>query len=183
SALLAADQQRGFQLTKAPLMRLTLVRLSQQRHQLIWNHHHLLLDGWCLPLLLKDVFALYEGLRQGVAVQLPPSRPYKDYIAWLQEQDLGQAESNWREKLKGFTAPTELGLERAGAASGVEEQGAEYAEQRVKLSEAATSGLQQLARREELTLNTIVQGAWGLLLSRYSGAEDVVFGAVVSGRP
>ena len=144
SALLAADQQRGFQLTKAPLMRLTLVRLSEQRHQLIWNHHHLLLDGWCLPLLLKEVFALYEGLRQGVAVQLPPSRPYKDYIAWLQQQDLGQAESYWREKLKGFTAPTELGLERAGAASGVEEQGAEYTEQRVKLSEAATSGLQQL---------------------------------------
>ena len=181
SALLAADQQRGFQLTKAPLMRLTLVRLSEQRHQLIWNHHHLLLDGWCLPLLLKDVFALYEGLRQGVAVQLPPSRPYKDYIGWLQQQDLGQAESYWREKLKGFTAPTELGLERSGAASGFEEK--EYSEQRLKLSEAATSGLQQLARGQQLTLNTIVQGAWGLLLSRYSGAEDVVFGAVVSGRP
>jgi len=109
-ALLAADQQRGFQLTKAPLMRLTLVRLSAQQYQLVWNHHHLLLDGWCLPLLLKDVFTLYEGLRQGVAVQLPASRPYKDYIGWLQQQDLGQAESYWREKLKGFTAPTELGL-------------------------------------------------------------------------
>src|SRR6185369_16349754 len=157
------------------------VRLSERRHQLIWNHHHLLLDGWCLPLLLKDVFALYEGLRQGVAVQLPPSRPYKDYIAWLQQQDLGQAESYWREKLKGFTAPTELGLERAGATSGVEEQ--EYSEQQLKLSEAATAGLQQLAREQQLTLNTIVQGAWGLLLSRYSGAEDVVFGTVVSGRP
>jgi hypothetical protein len=100
----------------------------------------------------------------------------------LQEQDLGQAESYWREKLKGFTAPTDLGLERAGAESGVEPE-AEYGEQRLELSVAATVELQQLARREQLTLNTIVQGAWGLLLSRYSGAEDVVFGTVVSGRP
>ena len=178
--LLATDQQRGFQVTKAPLMRLTLLRLGAQKYQLIWTHHHLLPDGWS-ALLLKDVFALYEGLRQGVAVQLERSRPYKDYIGWLQQQDLGQAESYWREKLKGFTAPTELGLERSGAASGVEEK--EYSEQRLKLSVAATSGLQQLARGQQLTLNTIVQGAWGLLLSRYSGAEDVVFGAVVSGRP
>src|SRR6185295_13661364 len=117
-ALLAADQQRGFQLTKAPLMRLTLVRLSQQRHELIWNHHHLLLDGWCLPLLLKDVFVSYEAFQRKQQPSLERSRPYKDYIGWLQEQDLGQAESYWREKLKGFRAPTEMGLERVRGEGG-----------------------------------------------------------------
>jgi hypothetical protein len=83
-------------------MRLTLVRLSEQRHELIWNHHHLLLDGWCLPLLLKDVFVSYEAFQRKQQPSLGASRPYKDYIGWLQEQDLEQAESYWREKLKGL---------------------------------------------------------------------------------
>jgi amino acid adenylation domain-containing protein len=181
AAYLQADRRRGFQLSQAPLMRLALFQVDEDTYKLVWSHHHVLLDGWSVHLLIKEVFLLYEGARKGQNINLPPTRPYRDYIAWLQQQDMAAAEAFWRQELAGFTAPNSLGIDRVmGGLSGEEKSPGEH---RIKLSAATTAALQSLARTSQLTLNTLVQGALALLLSRYSGEDDIVFGAVVSGRP
>lgn len=179
-AFLEADRAQGVEPSKAPLMRLALFRLADDAYQFIWTHHHILLDGWSLPILFKEVFAFYEAFRQGADLQLEKGRPYRDYIAWLQQQDLSQAEAFWRSELKGFTTPTPLPLAHARGTAGPREI---YGEQHLALSEQETTALQSLAQGRQLTMNTLVQGVWGLLLSCYSGEKDVVFGATVSGRP
>jgi surfactin family lipopeptide synthetase C len=178
---LQADRQQGFQLSKAPLMRLTLIQMDESVYQFIYSFHHLLLDGWSLSLVVKEVFVFYEAICQGQDLHLKRTRPYQDYIAWLQQQDLSQAEAFWRLALKGFTAPTPIRVNKA--LGSLSSEGKTYSEQQIKLSVAATAALQSFARQHQLTLNTLVQGAWALLLSRYSRQEDVVFGATVSGRP
>jgi amino acid adenylation domain-containing protein/thioester reductase-like protein/non-ribosomal peptide synthase protein (TIGR01720 family) len=178
---LRADRARGFALSQAPLMRLTLIQVAEDSYHFVWSHHHLLLDGWSVSLLLKEVFVLYEAFCRGQVLPLDSPRPYRDYIAWLRQQDLTQAEAFWQQALKGVTAPTPLGVDRAS--DGLSGQDEDYATQQVRLSQAVTAALQSLARQQQLTLNTLVQGAWALLLSRYSGEDDVVFGVVVSGRP
>jgi len=175
--LLATDRARGFDPSRAPLMRLTLVRLSEGSSRLIWNHHQMMLDGWSVPQVLGDVSALYGALRRGEAIRLEPSRPYRDYLVWLKRQDLAKAEEFWRASLRGISAPTPVPVRRA---VGAPETGSHH---QILLTAEATAELQALARRHQLTLNTLVQGAWGLLLSRYSTEPSVVFGAVVSGRP
>ncbi len=180
-AYLDEDRRRGFDLSKAPLMRLALVRLSDDEHQFVWTYHHLLLDGWCVPLVLKEVFAFYEAAARGRAVSLERSRPYRDYIAWLRRQDAPRAAAFWRETLRGFDAPTPLPSGRATGDASAALEG--YGEQKAVVSTDITSALQIVARRHGLTLNTLVQGAWALVLSRYSGEPDVVFGVTVSGRP
>ena len=179
---LADERRRSFDFSRAPLMRLTLIQVREDSYELVWSCHHLLLDGWSLPLIVHEVFAFYEAFCESKDLQLPLPRPYRDYIAWLQEQDLSAAEAFWRERLNGFTTPTPLGVGTAvtGNMPTLEEG---YDEQYVRLTEASTAALASLARRNGLTLNTLVQGAWAILLSRYSGNEDVVFGATVSGRP
>ena len=178
---LQADRQRGFVLSKAPLMRLTLIRLTEATYRFIWSHHHLLLDGWSLRIIFQDVATAYAAIAQGQTPVIAPPRPYRDYIAWLQQQDRTQAEAFWRKTLKGFTVPTPLGIDQVARRSGDRPDG--YAEQEIAISVAATVALQSLAHREHLTLNTLVQGAWALLLSRYSGTTDLVFGSTVFGRP
>jgi amino acid adenylation domain-containing protein len=178
---LAADRAQGFALSNAPLMRLTLIQMAEDVYQLVWTHHHLLLDGWSLPLLLKEIFQFYDAFCAGRELHLAVSRPYGDYIAWLHQQDLAPAEVFWRQTLQGFTTPTALRIGSVGSITANEAAG--YAEQQQRLSAPLTEALQTLARRHHLSLNSLVQGAWAVLLSRYSGEEDVIFGAVVSGRP
>ncbi|HEY6802282.1 MAG TPA: condensation domain-containing protein [Pyrinomonadaceae bacterium] len=179
---LQADRSRGFDLTHAPLMRLILIRLADDAYHFIWSRPLLLLDGWSVALLLNEIAAFYDAFRQGKQISLGPSRPYGDYIAWLQQQDLSQAEAFWRRTLKGFTAPTPFGVDHPVEA-GAKPDGEVFCTEQTQFTIATTEALQSLARRERLTLNVIVQGAWTLLLSRYSGCEEVVFGATVSGRP
>ncbi len=179
--LIQADRAQGFDLSRAPLMRQILIRLSDDAYQFIWSRSQLLLDGWSNPLILREVFAYYEAYRAGRTPQLPAPRPYQDYIRWLQRQDMGRAEAFWRGVLAGFRAPTPLGVDRASAPPGEDAEG--FEEQRMMLSAETTAALQALARKHGLTLNTLAQGAWALLLGRYSGEEDVLFGGVVSGRP
>jgi NRPS condensation-like uncharacterized protein len=155
-AFLQADRQRGFVLSRAPLMRLTLFQVAPDTYKLVWSHHHILLDGWSLPLVLKEVFAFYESLVRGQEIRLERSRPYRDYIAWLGQQDLSEAESFWRQALQGFAAPTTLALDRGNGTRS--SQPASHGQQIGKLPQAVTAALQSLAREQQLTLNTLIQG-------------------------
>lgn len=178
---LQADCQRGFDLDKPPLMRVTLIRLAEDNYQFIWTKHHLILDGWSTGLVLKEAFEIYNALHQGKDLPLTRSRPYGDYIAWLQQQDLARAEAFWRQRLEGFTTPTPLNVDRKlGSTSSEEER---HTQQTIQISPSMTNALKSLTQQHQLTLNTLVQGAFALLLSRYSREEDVVFGATSSGRP
>ncbi|HEV2736155.1 MAG TPA: amino acid adenylation domain-containing protein, partial [Longimicrobiaceae bacterium] len=172
-AHVAEDRRRGFDLTRAPLMRFALFRTGEREHRLLWTQHHLLLDGWSGAMVLREVLARHDGLR----LETARPRPYRDFVAWLRERDEGAAEAFWRGALAGFAAPTPLAI------PGPEEPATGIAEADLRLSEDATAGLLAFARGRGLTLNTLVQGAWALLLARYAGADDVVFGATVSGRP
>ncbi len=177
--LLAADRARGFVLDQAPLMRCTLIRLDDQSWQFVWSHHHLLTDGWCLPILMREVlhwYAVFTGYRGG-DLKSPP--PYRDYIAWLGRQDMAKAETYWRETLRGFDAPTPLGADRPAEEGG----GGEIREIGRVLSESASTALLSYAQTHRLTLGVLVQGAWAVLLGGHSGNDDVVFGTTVSGRP
>jgi amino acid adenylation domain-containing protein len=176
---LEEDRERGFELSRAPLMRWTMIRLGERQWRFVWSHHHLLLDGWSMPLLLKEVLMDYEGRIRGVTLPVERPRPYRDYIGWLGDQDVAAAESYWRMALGGFTTPTPLVVDRPVGSAG---ESGEYTEHRSSLSAETTDRLERWARSHQLTLNTLVQGAWALLLSRYSGERDVVFGATVSGR-
>jgi amino acid adenylation domain-containing protein len=178
---LRQDRTQRIDLSKAPLMRLALLRKAEGVYQFVWSHHHLLLDGWSGARLLQEVHACYQALRQGGSPQLEPSRPYGDYIEWLQQQEQANAEHYWRRLLDGVSAPTPLGL--AHASSATHDQALRHKRHETTLTPALTTALKALARQQQLTLNTLVQGAWALLLSRYSGEETVVFGATVSGRP
>ncbi|HSR89842.1 MAG TPA: condensation domain-containing protein, partial [Gemmatimonadales bacterium] len=178
-ASVTAERRQGFNMTKPPLMRVVLFRTGDDDHQLLWTHHHILMDGWCRPLLLQEIFARYRALVEGRELQLSPVRSYREYIAWLQDQDLRAAEAFWRQMLAGVAAPTPLGRE-LGEGFG---EGHEYAQEKLSLSTLETQSLSRLARDQRVTLNTLVQAAWALLLARYSGHRNVVFGATVAGRP
>ena len=208
--LVTADRLLDFDLAQPPLLRLTLLRISNETHFLLLTHHHLLLDGWSLTIILQEVVNAYGMLYSGRQPQFERRRPYQDYIGWLQRQNLAEAEAFWRRYLQDLTTPTPLRLDRLGYGDPTDEfvqrsspvqslaerhefrlRGGRPVElQGMTLSQEMTTALNGFARRHQLTLNTLVQGAWALLLSRYNmGAnvanrpEDVVFGATVAGRP
>ncbi|MEH2306734.1 amino acid adenylation domain-containing protein [Nostoc sp.] len=181
NSFLDSDRKQGFELDKAPLMRFSLIRVADETYEFVWSFHHLLVDGWSWPIIFQELFALYESIQNGQQLYLAPSRPYRDYINWLQQQDLAGAKAFWQQNLEGFTAPTPLIVERAIGQSSHQQQNIDVRSQH--LSAETTITLKSFAQQHHLTLATLVQAAWGLLLSRYSGESDVVFGTTVSGRP
>jgi amino acid adenylation domain-containing protein len=181
AGLLQTDRGRGFNLSESPLIRLHLIRLGETEHRLVWSYHHLLLDGWSTFIVLGEFLSIYEAICHGRQHQLEPSRPFRDYIAWLQQQDYQKAAAFWQQTLGGFTAPTQPGILSPSVNGGRYEH--DYSTVELILSAELTAALTELARRQRLTLNTLVQGAWALLLSRYSGEDEVTFGVTVAGRP
>ncbi|HEY9724954.1 MAG TPA: amino acid adenylation domain-containing protein [Chroococcales cyanobacterium] len=183
-AYLQRDRKLGFDIQEAPLMRLALFQLADADYKLVWTFHHALLDGRSFSLVLKEVFTIYEAICQNQDYQLAEPRPYKDFTTWLQQYSPPNAEEFWRQLLQGFTTTTLLPGSNASmsAAMDAKVRTTSSGEQSVRLSEETTSALQALAEDHQLTLNTIVQGAWALLLGRYSGQDDVVFGAIRAGR-
>jgi natural product biosynthesis luciferase-like monooxygenase protein len=168
---LRGDRASGFELDCVPLLRLNLFRLADDAWTLVWTFHHAILDGRSFPIVLTEVFRTYDANRRGENLELSAVRPYADYIEWLNAQDFSQAETFWRSTLQGFGSPTELTtLEAQGGEGGCREE-------EIELSTETTQVLRELASREGFTVNNTVQAAWALLLSRYSGTSDVVFGA------
>jgi amino acid adenylation domain-containing protein len=179
-AYLNSDRVRGFELSKAPLMRLALLQRTEELVHFMLSFHHVVLDGWSHRLIMDEVWNCYEADCEGNEPVVAAVRPYGDFIAWLQRQDLANAEIFWREALKGVNAPTRLGIDRTIPGETIAD--ANQGEQNLLLSKQISAALQRLGRQNRLTLNTLVQGAWAIVLSEYSGDTDVVFGTVVSGR-
>lgn len=176
---LQEDRNRGFSLTRAPLMRLSLIQVGEETFKFVWTYHHLLLDGWAIFRVLQEFFQFYDAFANGQELRFEPPRPYREYIAWLEKQDSSPAEKFWRKLLRGFHEPTSLRSTNGRVtkrARGVEEQ-------HLLFPEALLTTLQSVARGQQLTLNTVIQGVWALILSHYSGKKDVVFGVTASGRP
>ncbi|MFF5965051.1 amino acid adenylation domain-containing protein [Streptomyces collinus] len=172
--LLDQDRERGFDPATPPLLRCTLARVSEHRHRLLVTHHHILLDGWSVSVLLRELLALYAAGSDPAV--LPPAAPYRAFLHWLDRQDRTAAEAAWREALDGVTEPTRLAPNSAPGAH-------DLAQVRTELSTEAGAALTARARGLGVTMNTLVQSAWAILLGRLTGRDDVVFGATVSGRP
>lgn len=173
------DRRRGFDLTRPPLLRLALFRFGDPSYRVIWSHHHLLLDGWSVGLMMREIFQVYQALSRGEQAPLPARRPFRDYIGWLRQQDPAAAEPYWRRVLGGFRRPTPL---PAPLNSSTGEIPLDYDLRLIRLSPELTARLKAFAQQNRLTLVTLVYGAWALYLARTSGERDVAFGTTVSGR-
>jgi amino acid adenylation domain-containing protein/non-ribosomal peptide synthase protein (TIGR01720 family) len=178
--LLDRDRGAGLDLSVAPLTRVTLARLSASEVQVLWTFHHALLDGWSVFQVLSDVFACHAALADDRRPEPVTRRPFGDYLRWLGQRDQQEAAAYWQRVMSGFAAPTPLPYDRPGAQTRAT-RSAQW--QSFALGDGETGRLEEFAKRQRLTLNTVVQGAWALLLSRYSGQRDICFGATVSGRP
>jgi surfactin family lipopeptide synthetase C len=177
---LKTDRRRDRDLHKPPLMNIALFRLSPAVHRLIWSSHHVIIDGWSMPLLMKELISCYDASCRGEDPRPQHTGSYRDYIAWLQMRDMSQARNFWAKELKGFATPTPIFPKKEMNPSG-DHFFRDERQLRVSIEKSAT--IRDFARKHHLTLNTLLQGAWAAILGCYSGMEEVVFGAVVSGRP
>ncbi|WP_045825502.1 non-ribosomal peptide synthetase [Teredinibacter turnerae] len=174
--LLHEERVAALDVAQAPLMRLLLVEQEEQS-LLAWTHHHALMDGWSMSVLIQDMLATYVALAEG---DVPPKTvpAYKDYVRWLNSQDAFAAEAFWKKQMAGIDAADNLPqAKRDLSAEG---------EQRVCVQEMdaeLTAQLQTLSRQSGVTLSAFIQNAWALLLSKYTGEQDIVFGYAISGRP
>ncbi len=171
---LVSDRKKGFDVTEPPLMRLAYFKLADNHHSLVWTFHHALLDGRSHFAVLQEVFALYDAWLRGDRPALGMRRPYKDYIHWLQQQEWSSARDFWSESLRGFKPPPDLRIGEFLESSLKRDR--RRASQSHLLSEKLTGALKLIAQQNEITLNTMVQASWALLLARYYGSQDIVFG-------
>lgn len=174
------DRVKGFDFEVPPLMRLDLFHVGPGVYRLNWSFHHVLMEGWSASLVQAEVQQRYRCALTKEPLELAEHRPYRDYITWIQEQDPQVAEAYWRNVLKGYEGATHLCVDQAPSDLHVPVD--QFDSQVLTLSREKTADLMAFGKRHEVTLNTLVQGAWSLMLSAYTGQEDAVFGSVVSGR-
>jgi amino acid adenylation domain-containing protein/non-ribosomal peptide synthase protein (TIGR01720 family) len=173
-AVAAEERARPFDLSRPPLLRAALVRQNDERHRLVLTLHHILADGWSVPLMLADLLALYSP--SGEHRVLPAVTPYREYLGWLVGRDHAAARERWEQELAGLDGPTRLLPAEAASPAGAAGKLA------VELPAEVTDALAARAKERGLTLSTVVQAAWGVLLGRLTARDDVVFGSTVSGR-
>ncbi|MEM9103828.1 MAG: condensation domain-containing protein, partial [Pseudomonadota bacterium] len=173
------DKAAGFDFGTAPLMRIKLVKRSDNSHHLVWSHHHVLSDGWCKSIIFGEVIHCYRCLLTNQPIVLSEPVPYENYIQWLDQQDKNEAKNFWRNQLEGFEEPTPLFINTLTSED--KEQGLK--EHRLVIDEACSSSLQKIARDNQCTMNVVFQSAWAFLLHKYSGLSDIAFGSIISGRP
>ncbi|PAD62264.1 non-ribosomal peptide synthetase, partial [Bacillus siamensis] len=170
------DKDKGFDLQSDPLMRVSILKKAPKRYVCIWSHHHIVMDGWCFGIVMKEFLMIYQSLGDGRLPSLEPVQPYGKYIKWLMKQDRKEAESFWKTRLADLEQPSSLPKKSA-------EPNGELEQAVFTISEEQTNELKNIAARAGATLNTVFQALWGILLQRVSRCEDAVFGSVVSGRP
>jgi amino acid adenylation domain-containing protein len=174
---LGDDRSTPFRPERAPLARFTLFRLEDDAYRLVWTSHHALMDGHARRILLREVFEDYEARMGGQVLAAAEQRSFGEYVRWLHRAELPDSRTFWKEEMRGFEAPNELVLEGGAGGESVRRERYGFA-----LPEELTAALHHLARREEVTLNTVLQCAWAFLLGRYTGDGDVVFGVTRSCR-
>ncbi|MED1913794.1 non-ribosomal peptide synthase/polyketide synthase [Bacillus thuringiensis] len=172
------DKQRGFDLTKDALMRVAILRTSDETYRFVWSFHHIVMDGWCLSLVTNEVFTSYFALLAHKKPELAPVTPYSHYIEWLEQQDRQEASNYWSTYLKGYEEPSRLPKANIQSKLGYQ---AEYFD--FELGAGLTDELERITKHYQVTVNTLMQTVWGILLQKYNGTNDAVFGSVVSGRP
>lgn len=186
------DQKKGFDLAKDVLLRAAVLQTGEFSYKLIWSYHHIILDGWCLKTIVEELFDVYKSLSQGTFSSAEEAPPFSRYIQWLDRQNREEARSYWAGYLEGYESDIELpsfGMDTQVGRNGQDRREAQQEERAVqvdrtyKISQETTHRLEQLAKSHQVTLNTVLQSAWGLLMGRYNGTEDVIFGSVTSGRP
>jgi amino acid adenylation domain-containing protein/non-ribosomal peptide synthase protein (TIGR01720 family) len=176
-AVLATEREQGFDFAKAPLLRLRLVKFGAADFRIVQSHHHALIDAWCRGLMLTEFFGHYRAHLDGRTLSLPPARPYRDFLAWLAEQDEALSRDYWRNALSGFTDVTPLPYRHSPHGE------PQMLDVTLALGNEQTARLAETARQHRLTTNTFVQAAWALLLMRHVDRDDVLFGVTVAGRP
>ncbi|WIW30337.1 non-ribosomal peptide synthetase [Bacillus inaquosorum] len=173
------DKQKGFDLQKDMLMRISLFKTAEDEHVCLWSHHHILMDGWCLGIVLQEFMQIYQSIHAGKPLSLDPVRPYSTYISWLTNRDKETAAEYWDSYLKNYSTPSPL-----PRVSDEEKKEGYHREDLIfSLNKPLTDKMKETAKQHGVTLATLIQAVWGVMLQQYNRTDDVVFGAVVSGRP
>ncbi|MFL5745688.1 MAG: amino acid adenylation domain-containing protein [Niastella sp.] len=170
------ERERIYDLSADVLMRLVILQTEEKEYELIWGHHHLLMDGWCMGILVNEFMAIYSMIIRGKEIVLPPVKPWSKYMEWLGNREKERSAAFWREYLSGYDSLASLPQQ-----TGRQEYA--YKMKELVIDENLTKGLSRFSGQYGITQNTIIQGAWAMLLARYNNTQDVVFGSVVSGRP
>ena len=180
--LLAQEREQSLPFNQAPLMRVNLIQLDDNRYQFIRSYHHILMDAWCFSLIMVEFLQFYRHFTQGKTIQLAPAAQYQDYIAWLSKNSNQKVEKSfWQQKLAGFTEPTSLGISQRNRFANVNHQTLSK-DIVCQLDAKYSAQLKTIANDYQVTLNTLLQGAWAQTLARYSQQENIVFGITVAGR-
>lgn len=171
------DISNDFDLTKGSQMRLTVVKTNENNYELIWSHHHIIMDGWCIGILISEFFAIYEGLLQGKKNTLSKATPYSDYVKWLMKNDKEKSLQYWDTYLEGFQGANTLPFQKQNT------EAYSPAEIFYTINGDLREKLTVFCQQNSITENVFFQTLWGILLAKYNNTHDVVFGGVVSGRP
>ncbi|RJS52818.1 non-ribosomal peptide synthetase [Bacillus subtilis] len=171
------DKSRGFDLQTDVLMRISILKWAPDHYVCIWSHHHILMDGWCLGIVIKDFLHIYQALGKGQFPDLPPVQPYGTYIKWLMQQEREEAAEYWKKRLQHFEKASPLPKRTNQMSDGTLQQIT------FTIPEKETSELQKIAAACGATLNTVFQALWGIMLQKFNRRDDAVFGSVISGRP
>ena len=177
--LLKADRNEGFNLENAPLHRINLIQLEENVFFFLLSFHHAVLDRWSVDLVLDEVFNCYRALMEGRPLSVSEPTPFREYIFWILNQS--NPKTYWKEYLRGFTDPSLLA--RSVNASAIQEKSQTFHTREIHFSPVSVEAMVELVRTHQMTLNTLIIGVWGLVISRFSGLKDVLFGATVSTRP
>jgi len=172
------DRQNSFDLAKGPLMRLNIFQLAPKESYFVWSYHHILFDGWCLSLIMTDFYTTYTALKNGQPLPVQHRPSYKNYISWLTRQDKEKSSRFWSALLSDFDSPTPLPWDRKQPGEDLDIQ-----KMTLDFSGDTSEKFEIFARHHRITLSTLFQAAWAILLGRYSNTDDIVFGATLSGRP
>ncbi|MBW8683316.1 non-ribosomal peptide synthetase [Chitinophaga rhizophila] len=176
-----ADRQQGFDFSSVPLMRIVLIRLTEDRYRMLWSSHHILMDGWSIPVLIEQFLRAYDAYATGQEPESSPQDQYEDYIRYLERRDKDAEETYWQaylEELEGGTTLPFITTNVKGA------HGAgQYKEETLSLDAEEATQIVAFAKSRRLTVNTLMQGVWSYLLHQYTGSSDIVYGVVMSGRP
>ena len=178
---LESDRACSFDVSKAPLVRVAVLQTAEDAFHIVVSNHHLVLDGWSMGIVRREVSLIYQALTRGEQIELPATPAFSDYVTWLNAQEGEGSKSFWRNELAGFNSSNSLPIDNAPRMLPAPDE--TFDERVIDLPEALSTRLQAAARKHRLTMSTIAQGAWALLLSRYCRSDDVMFGITVSGRP